>query len=371
MQFLSAILIEPVSSVLKNEKNIIFIPSGPLFNFPLGILEMSSEPLMLIHTVSQVPSLAVWYELLKNRQTLEKDPESKASVAVFCNSNKIVDDLKCVRAEALAIAPGYSVSPIVTDKISSKRFREAGRGRDILHYCSHRKFDRDAPLLPNLQLLPKDAPENIRALDVANMISPAKLVVLSACFSGFGKILGSNDGYGFPHALLAIGVKAFVGSLWKANDSASLIFMFIFYREIQSLRADKKVTIAQAFATAQRQLRNLSRASYYTCIDQIILELKKCDPRTSKRIVNMAEQIWLLEWSKNNEDPARFADPFFWAAFVLTGDGSQILSPSAKATSLPTEASGMNGSGNQGPARSNPPHVRLGLEDGIVQALRD
>jgi CHAT domain-containing protein len=165
------------------------------------------------------------------------------------------------------------------------------------------------------------------------MIDPAKLVVLSACFSGFGKILGSNDGYGFPHALLSMGVRAFVGSLWKVNENASLIFMFTFYREMLSEKPNNRtVTIAQAFAIAQRQLRNMSRDSYHACIDQIILELQKCDPRLSKRVVNMSEQIFLLQLSKKRDDPARFADPLFWAPFVLTGDGAQVLTSLGKAT---------------------------------------
>lgn len=183
-------------------------------------------------------------------------------------------------------------------------------------------------------MLPKSSKENVSVLDLENMVDPAQLIVLSACFSGFGEILGSSDGYGFPHALLSMGVRTFVGSLWKVNDNASLIFMFILYREMLSEKpSNRTVAIAQAFAIAQRQLRNISTDSYHACIDQIILELQKCDHRLSQRIVNMNEQIFLLRLSKKRDDPTRFADPLFWAPFVLTGDGSQVMACLAKATS--------------------------------------
>jgi hypothetical protein len=45
------------------------------------------------------------------------------------------------------------------------------------------------------------------------MIGQVKLVVLTTCFTVFGKILGSNEGYGFPHALLSMVVRAFFGIL--------------------------------------------------------------------------------------------------------------------------------------------------------------
>jgi hypothetical protein len=64
------------------------------------------------------------------------------------------------------------------------------------------------------------------------------------------------------------------------------------YREMLSEKPNNRtVTIEQAFAVAQCQLRNSTRGSYHGCIDQFILELAKCDPRLSKRIVNISEQI--------------------------------------------------------------------------------
>jgi CHAT domain-containing protein len=223
------------------------------------------------------------------------------------------------------------MEPIVADKVSTSRLRDMGRNCDVFHCCCHGNFDHDAPLLSNIQLHSKAGPGDLSVMDLVTMVGPAKLVVLSACFSGFGKILGSNDGYGFPHALLSIGVRAFVGSLWSSDDGAALIFMFIFYRKLLhgwELKEDfsgDDVSIAQAFTSAQRQLRSMSRAAYNECIDSIISELKAIDPKTSRRVVGMSQQLFRLKVLKEDRDPARFADPFYWAAFVLTGNGLQTM----------------------------------------------
>lgn len=330
VQTLSEKLVKPVATALQDADNIILVPSGVLFNFPLGALEVSSEPLMLSFTTTQVPSLTVWQKLMAMQRVADQKPRTDFKASVLCNSPDVRESqLPYVRAEALAISKALSIKPIVADKVTAGRLREMARDSDVFHCSCHGEFDHDAPLLSNIQLHSETGSGDLSVMDIAAIIGPAKLVVLSACFSGFGKILGSNDGYGFAHALLSIGVRAFIGSLWNADDGSALIFMFVFYRELLGgavLKEDnsgKNVSITQAFTSAQRQLRSISKAAYNDCIDSIICELKTIDPKQAKRVVGMTEQLFRLKDLKENRDPAKFADPFYWAAFVLTGNGLQ------------------------------------------------
>lgn len=328
VRFLSRKLIKPVAPLIEERENIIMVPSGVLANFPLSMLETSSGPLMLSHTITQIPSLSAWHAIHRKTET-QDPPKEKAKASVFCNSKRVKDGLFFVRTEAAVIARKFSTSPTVTDKMSPDKLRDVGQGCDILHLCAHGTFDPDAPLLSTIKLFPKNPEDNISVMDVANLIGPARLVVLSACFSGFGKILGSNDGYAFSHALLSIGVKAFVGSLWGAEDGSAMIFMYIFYCELLSQPAgdansSSKTTIAQAFTAAQRQLRTMAKARYESCIDNIISELQQCNPDVLKDMVNFNDQLYRLKLLRKR-DPARFQDPYYWAAFVLIGDGFQCI----------------------------------------------
>jgi CHAT domain-containing protein len=92
------------------------------------------------------------------------------------------------------------------------------------------------------------------------------LVVLSACQTGLGDVNNSEGVFGLQRAFKLAGVETLIMSLWEVNDRATAQLMSAFYDQWLSGKSKQ-----EAFKAAQRQVRA----------------------------------------------NARYADPYFWAAFVL------------------------------------------------------
>lgn len=103
----------------------------------------------------------------------------------------------------------------------------------------------------------------------------ADLVTLSACDTSKGKLEGEKGIESLTHAFLIPGARSVVGSLWKADDAATVDLMMEFYA-----RVARGETEADALRGAK------------------ISMLVKYGPH---------------------------AAPFYWAGFVVTGNGDQKI----------------------------------------------
>ena len=61
----------------------------------------------------------------------------------------------------------------------------------------------------------------------------ARLVVLSCCHSGRGRILKGEGVVGIARAFLAAGARSVLISLWAINDEATMVFMKCFYQHLK------------------------------------------------------------------------------------------------------------------------------------------
>lgn len=80
--------------------------------------------------------------------------------------------------------------------------------------------------------------------------SKTKLIVLSACETGLGRL--TADGvYGIQRALKQAGAEAMIVSLWRVNDLSCSLLMRYFYKALES---DPSVGIHEAFLRARQRL---------------------------------------------------------------------------------------------------------------------
>lgn len=310
IEALSKTLIQPIEHAFRDKDSLIFVPSGCLFNFPFAVLEVKQKPLIFNYAIMQVPSLSIRAEL----HARERQPSNKG--VVFGNL-KSIKRLEYGIIEALALSQKLN-DLCMADQMQADEFKAAAQSCDIIHVCAHGRFDHDAPLLSTIQLLQ----EKLNLIDLADVLGPAGLVVFSACFSGFGKVLGSNDAYGFPHAMLSLGVRAFIGSLWAASDAISLIVMWLFYQEL--LKMPIGTPVAHALQSAQLRLLQLSRSDLEETVDEITDMFGQAQSELSRMVMGRS-------WGKlcigklREQDLQELKDPFYWAAFVLVGDGFQTF----------------------------------------------
>lgn len=92
----------------------------------------------------------------------------------------------------------------------------------------------------------------LTAAEVANLdLSNTKLVVLSACETGLGKIESSEGTFGLKRGFKLAGVEKIIVSLWKVPDIETMELMTLFYSEIA-----KTKDIDSSFTKAQKEMRN-------------------------------------------------------------------------------------------------------------------
>jgi CHAT domain-containing protein len=165
------------------------------------------------------------------------------------------------------------------------------------------------------------------------------LVTLSACESGLSRVRRGDELVGFTRAFMYAGASALVSTLWRVNDHATRILMERFYQEIQS-----EVSFAEALKRAQLYLKNLSYQDALDILtslaDNQIDETVTASLQMSEHLLNKPQVGLTLRQAtvylrgvagrkrsdiggkmspEPDPDEKIFADPFYWAAFILTG----------------------------------------------------
>jgi CHAT domain-containing protein len=121
----------------------------------------------------------------------------------------------------------------------------------------------------------------------------AELVVLSACETGLGQVEASEGVLGLQRTLHLQGARTVVGSLWKVDDDATRALMIEFYKNLWSGKLGKLEALRQAQLTMLRQYDRSTRT---------------LQPRG------------IAKSAVNSEDLDGRLPPYYWAAFVLSGD---------------------------------------------------
>jgi CHAT domain-containing protein len=132
--------------------------------------------------------------------------------------------------------------------------------------------------------------EEIGALNLTG----CELVVLSACETGLGKVAGGEGLLGLQRSFQAAGAKTLVSSLWKVDDAATEALMTEFYRNLWEKKQGKMEALRNA------QLAMLNRYE---------LSTRKLKPRGADPVKEDVQAAG-----------AKRLPPYYWAAFVLSGD---------------------------------------------------
>lgn len=92
----------------------------------------------------------------------------------------------------------------------------------------------------------------LTALEVSQLnLKNTKLVVLSACETGLGKIEGSEGTFGLKRGFKLAGVEQLIVSLWSVPDKETMELMTLFYSDLT-----KTLNPVSSFSKAQKEMRN-------------------------------------------------------------------------------------------------------------------
>jgi CHAT domain-containing protein len=94
-------------------------------------------------------------------------------------------------------------------------------------------LEEEAPLFSALLTSPAAGqPSRLSLYEIVGMKLRARLVVLSACETGLGKLQGGDEITGLTRTFLTAGADTVVASLWKVSDESTAMLMQEFYRRL-------------------------------------------------------------------------------------------------------------------------------------------
>ena len=145
----------------------------------------------------------------------------------------------------------------------------------------------------------------------------AELVTLSACETALGRDAGGEGFVGFTQALLMSGTRSVCLSLWKVDDTATALLMQRFYANLLGVRPglSQPLPKAEALAEARAWLRGLRRVE----VTGLAAMLSGGEARYAGA-PRRKPAPQSLGVPAGAADDRPYAQPYYWAAFVLTGD---------------------------------------------------
>ncbi len=161
--------------------------------------------------------------------------------------------LRYAEREARAVGARYpGATVLVRQEATEAKAKALSETAGLLHFATHGEFSENDPLSSALLLVP-DGQEDGR-LEVREIFAldlHARLVVLSACETGLGKLSKGDELVGLQRAFLYAGTPAVVTTLWKVDDRASFRLMEHFYAKLdadgpaEALRRAQRATMAE------------------------------------------------------------------------------------------------------------------------------
>lgn len=234
-------------------------------------------PLVLEHEVVRIPSASM-LRVLRGRALPSYVQGDAASVLALASQ---ADELQGARREVGRLASRYRhVERLrVNDRAA---FMAAMAQHDVVHVASHVRVDAERPwhsgiLIGNASTGERargttpvatadaatdsasiEADAYARAAVIASSRSDARLVVLSGCESALGRATQGEGVLGIAAAFFAAGARSLVASIWEVDDRVTADLMEGFYAGL----ADGK-SVAAALREAQLEIRQEKPHPFY------------------------------------------------------------------------------------------------------------
>lgn len=260
---LYATLVEPLRPYLKTSV-IGIIPHGILHYLPFAALNDGQNYFGDKYTLFYLPSASVIPFVQQKRKQGEQHllvlAQDRAESLPF---------LAYANQSAETIAKLYNTTALLGSAATESAFRSRASTSRTLFLAAHGTLSRSSPLFSRIFLAP-DA-QNDGILEVHEVygldLAKADLVVLSACQTQLGEQSKGDDIIGLNRAFIYAGTPTVVASLWSVQEKETGELMVAFFKHLKGGKSK-----AEALQAAQREMR------------------------------------------------AKYPHPYYWAAFVLTGE---------------------------------------------------
>jgi len=263
-------LIEPLQRALpparpNRPRQLVIVPHDVLHYLPYGLLNDGEHILLEDYTVLYAPSASSLPFIL------EKEPAQAETLLAMAHPEAPgAPQLGSAVAEAERVAALYGTQALVGVEASESRFKAEAGQYDLLHVAAHSDYRLANPLFSAILLQAGEGEDGrLEVHEVLDLDLPeTDLVVLSACETHLAALSEGDELVGLERAFLRAGAPSLVTTLWPVDDAATAALMERFYVHLREGAAK-----ADALRLAQLETR------------------------------------------------AERPNPYYWAGFVLVGDG--------------------------------------------------
>jgi CHAT domain-containing protein/tetratricopeptide (TPR) repeat protein len=271
------LILAPMRPSLQGKTELIIVPDGVLWDLPFQALESGARRYLIEDmAVSYAPSITVLREMMRLR------PNTPAQRTLLAFGNPAAEErhaLPSTEDEVRRLAQVYGPSSriYVGADAGEDRWKAEAPHYRVVHLAAHGVLDNASPMYSHLLLArPEQGSREdglLEAWEIMNVPLNADLVILSACETARGRIAAGEGILGLMWAVFVAGSPATLVSQWRVDSSSSTELMVAFHQEWNA--AGGHVSKARALQRASRTLLKTPQ----------------------------------------------FSHPFYWAGFVLAGDG--------------------------------------------------
>jgi len=270
------VLLAPVMGTTK-QRELLVSRDGALHLIPFeALVGPDKQYAIMSHEISYVPSASTLRLLqglpAKQGSTsaflgvggLQYDTSTRPQIAATRGYETKLKNLpgsaQEVRNAADSIAPGRAKLLLGADGTESA-FKRTAPGYRIIHLAVHGRANSLYPDRAALVLLPDAVAKEDGLLDASEIVQlriAADMVVLSACDTAVGMLLGQDGVANLSRAFLAGGTRTVISTLWAADDISATTLLKRFYAELESGK-----DVAHSLTAAKRDLIKTFRAPPY------------------------------------------------------------------------------------------------------------
>jgi CHAT domain-containing protein len=244
-------------------KQICVVPDKSLHQLAFAsLVSPAGKYLIEDFSLLNAPSASVFVLATEKARLKNQDTESILSIGnpdFQREEYSDLPDLKDAAVEARTIARDYEKSEeLIGGDATRERFLKDFASVDVIHFAGHFLVNPQSP--GNSKLL--FAGGELRSSELSSyQLARTKLVVLSACETGFERYNKSEGAIGIARTFLALGSPIVLASQWKVDSEPTKDLMIAFHRH----RTQEHLSSGESLRLAQLEVlrRDETKAPFY------------------------------------------------------------------------------------------------------------
>jgi len=295
-------LIQPFEKELQqaNIQTIVYAPDEGLRYIPLAALYDGKQWLVERYRINNITAASL----------TDFTPRSASSIRVLAAASSAKHDVKvgdrtlsfsalpATKLEVDNIATKINTTKLVDRDFTEPTLRVNLNTHNIIHLATHGHFEVGQPE-QSFILLGDGKISTIS--DIGSWtLTNVNLVVLSACETAIGGQGGKGKGieiFGLGYQIHNAGASAAIATLWKVSDGGTERLMDAFYTAVKT----GKVSNTEALRQAQVAMITGNSEGLGEARGIVSIEARPIDTSSTT--------------------PAKISHPYYWAAFILIGNG--------------------------------------------------